>query len=64
VSAPEELRRRFRPVLEHLISLEMRNNKWLDAQRKGLEMERDEMNRSQYTMRQLQGSYGAGAGRA
>jgi len=55
----EELRQRFRPVLEHLIGLELRNNEWLAAERRKLEVEQEDLNRSRRTIRQLQGSYGS-----
>lgn len=60
-SFAEDLRRRFRPVLEHLIDLERRNSQWLAAQRQQLEAEREGLNRDQRSIRQLQGAYG-GAG--
>lgn len=58
----EDLGRRFRPVLEHLIQLERRNSEWLAAERQKLESERAGLNRDQRSIRQLQGAYGvAGA---
>ena len=56
--SPEDIRRRFRPVLEHLINLEARNSAWLAAERAKLEQEREENTRSQRQLRQMQGSYG------
>jgi hypothetical protein len=58
----EDLGRRFRPVLEHLIRLEQRNSEWLAAERRKLETEREGLNRDQRSIRRLQGAYGmAGA---
>ena len=59
LSSPEEMRHQFRPVLEHLIGLEVRNSELLAIERGKLEVEREDVNRSQRTIRQLQGSYGA-----
>ncbi len=55
--SPEELHRQLRPVLEHLIELETRNNEWLAAARHHLEREQDELNRSRFNMRQVHSSY-------
>lgn len=57
----EEIRERFRPVLEHLIELELRNSEWLAAERRKLEQEQESLNRSRRTIRQLHGSYGSAA---
>jgi hypothetical protein len=58
----ENLSRRFRPALEHLIQLELRNSEWLAVERQKLEAEREGLNRDQRSIRQLQGAYGvAGA---
>lgn len=54
----EEVRRFFRPVLQHLISLEMRNSEWLGAERAKLEATRTELNRAQRSVRQLRSTYG------
>lgn len=54
----EELQHHFRPVLEHLMSLEVRNGEWLAAERQKLDCEQDELNRRQRSIRQLRGSYG------
>lgn len=54
----EEIRRQFRPVLEHLIGLERRNSEWLAVERGKLDLEKEALNRSQRTIRQLHGSYG------
>lgn len=59
LSSPEEMRRQFRPVIEHLIGLEVRNSELLAIERNKLEVEREDLNRSQRTIRQLHGSYGA-----
>ena len=53
----EEIRHQFRPVLEHLISLEIRNNHLLDAGRTSLENERDQLDKSQRNLRQVRGAY-------
>lgn len=55
----EELCRQLRPLLEHLIGLETRNNDWLAAGRRRLEQEQSELNRSRHAIRQVRGSYGA-----
>jgi hypothetical protein len=55
----EEIRRHFSPVLQHLISLEIRNSEWLAAGRRKLEEERAGLNRKQRAMRQLRSSYGS-----
>jgi hypothetical protein len=59
--SPEDIRRQFRPVLEHLIHLETRNSQWLAVERAKLEVERDENSRSQRHLRQVQGAYGQGS---
>ncbi len=59
VHSAEAIRQRFRPVLEHLIELERRNNEWLAVERRKLEVEQGEMNRSNRTIRQLRGTYGS-----
>jgi len=58
--ATEEIRLHFRLVLEHLVSLEVRNNEWLNAVRQKLEIERDGLYRSQRSLRQLHCTYGGG----
>lgn len=55
----EDLGRRFRPVLEHLIHLELRNSEWLAVERQKLESEREGLNRNQRSIRRLQSAYGA-----
>lgn len=59
VESAEQVRRKFQPVLEHLIGLELRNNEWLATERLKLEGEQGDLNRSQRVMRQLQGTYGS-----
>lgn len=59
VDSAEAIRQRFRPVLEHLIGLELRNNEWLATERRNLEIEQKEVNRSHRTIRQLRGTYGS-----
>ncbi len=59
VDSAEAVRHRFQPVLEHLIELEVRNNEWLATERRNLEMEQGELNRSRRTIRQLRGTYGS-----
>lgn len=54
----EALRHHFRPVLEHLISLEVRNGEWLAVERQKLVREQEALNRRQRSIRQIQGSYG------
>ncbi len=55
----EEIRQQFRPVLEHLINLEIRNNQLLDDGRTQLENERDQLDKSQRNLRQVRGAYSA-----
>jgi hypothetical protein len=59
VDSAEAVRHRFQPVLEHLIELEVRNSEWLANERRNLELEQGELNRSRRTIRQLQGTYGS-----
>jgi hypothetical protein len=59
VDSAEAIRQRFRPILEHLIGLELRNSEWLAAERRNLEVEQEELNRSHHTIRQLRGTYGS-----
>jgi len=54
----EEIRQQFRPVLEHLISLEIRNNQLLGDGRAQLEHERDQLDKNQRNLRQIHGAYG------
>jgi len=54
----EEIRQQFRPVLEHLIHLEIRNNHLLGDERTQLENERDQLDKSQRNLRQVRGAYG------
>ena len=54
----EEIRQQFRPVLEHLINLEIRNNHLLDTGRTQLENERDQLDKNQRNLRQIRGAYG------
>jgi hypothetical protein len=54
----EEIRQQFRPVLEHLINLEIRNNQLLGDGRTRLENERDQLDKSQRSLRQVRGAYG------
>jgi len=61
LDSAEELCRRTRPVLEHLIELETRNDAWLAVERQKLEREQEELNRSRRAIRQLHGSYGTAA---
>ena len=60
-SSAEELHRALRPVLEHLIGLEMRNSEWLEAGRLQLETEQAGLNRHRRVVQQLQGTYGSRA---
>jgi hypothetical protein len=58
-ASAEKLHRELRPVLEHLISLELRNSEWLEAGRLKLEAEQAGLNRHRRVVQQLQGSYGS-----
>lgn len=57
----EEMRLHFRPVLEHLISLEARNGQWLQEERSRLEAERDQLGRNHGNLRRIHHAYGAHA---
>lgn len=57
----EELRQQFRPVLEHLVSLELRNGRWLAAERSRCEADRDELGQHQRNLRRLHKTYGGRA---
>lgn len=56
----EEIRREFRPVLEHLIDLERRNSEWLQAERAKLETEQVDLNHRTRAVQRLRCTYGAG----
>lgn len=57
----EEIRQQFQPVLEHLISLEIRNNDLLGNERSQLESERDQLGKNQHNLRQIKSAYGSNA---
>jgi len=57
---PEEIRNQFRPILEHLINLEIRNNQLLGETRSQMETERDQLDKKQRNLRQIKSAYGGG----
>lgn len=56
----EDISGQFRPVIEHLITLEIRNNQLLGTERSQLESERDQLDKNQRNLRQIRGAYGSG----
>jgi hypothetical protein len=59
-NSAEEIRRQFRPVLEHLIELERRNSEWLQLERERLEHEQADLSRGAQAVQRMRGTYGAG----
>lgn len=60
-SSPEDMRRHFRPILEHLIGLELRNSQLLESQHSRLEADRDQLGHHEHNLRRLHHAYGARA---